>query len=172
MASKLIWLTERLDMKQMYTAFCGALLVLGLAGMTTEPALANGGYHWDAACNCRRPDAQYTTRRYVLDAPRVHSRTRVVNHTRVVMRTRLIQENRVIVHVRPVINREVIVHRQNTIVRNITLHKVNNIYKLRKEYRHETVHRYVRGWVRVVNEYHNVRGVNCNCGGAQVSYRD
>ena len=151
-------------------AFIVVLLVLGLAGIAPEPALAKGGTHWDAACNCRRPDAQYTTRRYVLEAPRVHTRTRVVNHTRVVKRIRLIQENRVIVHVRPVINREVIVHRQNTIVRNITLHRVNPIYKLHKEYRHETVHRYVRGWVHVVNEYHDVRGGNCNCG--RDSYRD
>jgi hypothetical protein len=153
-------------------AFYVALLLLGLATVAPEPALANRGYHWDAACNCRRPNAEYTTRRYVVEAPRVHTRTRVVNHTKVVKRTRLIQENRVIVHVRPVINREVIVHRQNTIVRNITLHKVNPIYKLRKEYRRETVHRYVRGWVRVVNEYHDIRGVDCNCGRAQVSSRN
>jgi hypothetical protein len=159
-------------MKHLYQAFYGGLLVLGLAAVTPQPALAKDGYHWDSLCNCRRPDAQYTTRRYVLEAPRVHTRTRVVNRTKVVKRTRLIQENRVTVHVRPVINRVVIVHRQNTIVRNITLHKVKNIHKLRKEYRHETVHRYVRGWVRVVNEYRNVRGVNCNCGRAQVSYRD
>jgi hypothetical protein len=159
-------------MKHMDMAFCAALLVLAVAGMAPEPALANGGYHWDAACNCRRPNTDYTTRRYVVEAPRVHTHTRVVNHTKVVKRTRLVQENRVIVHVRPIIKREVIVHRQNTIVRNITLHKVKPIYKLRKEYRRETVHRYVRGWVRVVNEHRNVRGVDCNCGGAQVSSRN
>ena len=53
-------------MKHMYKAFYGALLVLGLAGVTPIPALANRGYHWDAACNCRRPNAEYTTRRYVV----------------------------------------------------------------------------------------------------------
>ena len=153
-------------MGHMVKAFCGALLVLGLAGIASEPARAKPGYHWDAACNCRRPNAESATPRYVIEAPRVHTRTRVVNHTKVVKRTRLIQENRVIVHVRPIINREVIVHRQNTIVRNITLHKVNTVYKLQKEYRRETVHRFVRGWVRVVNEHRYGRG------GAQVSSRN
>jgi hypothetical protein len=157
-------------MKHMSKAFCGALLVLGLAGVT--PALANGGTHWDASCNCRRPDSEYTTRRYVREPVRVHTHKRIVNHTKVVKRTRLVQENRLIVHVRPVINREVIVHRQNTIVRNITLHRVNPIHKLYKIHRHEIVHRYVRGSVRVVNEYHNVRGCNCGGGGEQVSYRN
>jgi hypothetical protein len=161
-------------MKYLDKALYAALLVFGLAGITSQPARAAGGTHWDAACNCRRPNAEYTTRRYVLEAPRVHTRQRMVNHTKVVKRTRLIQENRVIVHVRPIINREVIVHRQNTIVRNITLHRVNAIYKLRKEYRHETVHRYVHGWVHVVNEHRNVRGINCNCGGGEelVTYRN
>ena len=166
-------------MKHVYKAFYGALLVLGLAGVSPEPALANGGSHWDTVCNCRRPDSEYATRRYVREAPRVHTHERVVNHTNVVKRTKLIQENRLIVHVRPVINREVVVHRQNTVVRNITLHKVNTTNKLREELRHETVNRYVQGSTRVVNEYRNVRGVNCNCGydgrgggGEQVSYRD
>jgi hypothetical protein len=173
-------------MKHMYKALYGALLVLGLAGVTPVPALANGGSHWDTVCNCMRPDSEYNTRRYVRAPTRVNTHTRVVNHTNVVKRTKLIQENRLIVHVRPVINREVVVHRQNTIVRNITLHKVNTTNKLREENRHETVNRYVRGSVRVVNEYRNVRGVNCNCGydggrrsyqseegdGQRVSYRD
>ncbi len=93
-----------------------------------------------------------------------------------VKRTKLIQENRLIVHVRPVINREVVVHRQNTIVRNITLHKVNTTQRVQPEYHHEVVNRYVSGSVRHVNEYRNVRGVNCNCGydggSERVSYRD
>jgi len=170
-------------MKNVYKAFYGALLVLGLAGITPEPALA-GGTHWDSVCNCRRPDSEYSTRRYVREAPRVHTHKRIVNHTNVVKRTKLIQENRLIVHVRPVINREIVVHRQNTVVRNITLHKVNTTNKVREEQRHEVVNRYERGSVRVVNEYRNVRGVNCNCGysggsyhsyeggGERVSYRD
>ena len=156
-------------MKHVSKAFYGALLILGLASVMPEPASA--GTHYDSVCNCRRPDSQYNTRRYERAPARVVHRTRYVDHTRVVRgKTKLIQENRLIVHVRPVINREVIVHRQNTIVRNITLHRVNPIYKLHKEYRHETVHRYVRGWVHVVNEYHDVRGGNCNCG--RDSYRD
>src|SRR5664280_1089806 len=110
-------------MKHVYKAFYGALLVLGLAGVTPVPALANGGSHWDTVCNCMRPDSEYNTRRYVREAPRVHTHQRIVNHTNVVKRTKLRQENR-----------------------------------------RETVNRYVRGSVRVVNEYRNVRGVNCNCG--------
>ncbi len=157
-------------MKHLCKAFYGALLVLGLAGVTPIPALA-GGYHWDTVCNCRRPDSQYTTRRYVHLPRQVHTRVRVINRTRVVRRTRLIQENRLIVHVQPIINREVIVHRQNTIVRNITLHKVNTTAKFRNVYRHEVINRYVRGSVRVVNEYRNVRGVNCNCGYERGGYR-
>jgi hypothetical protein len=151
-------------MKHAYKAFYGALLVLGLAGISPEPALAKGGTHWDSVCNCQRPDSEYSTKRYVREAPRVRTHKRIVNHTHVVKRTRLIQENRLVVHVRPVIHREVIVHRENTVVRNITLHKVNTTNKVHVENRYETVNRYERGSVRVVNEYHNVRGVNCNCG--------
>jgi hypothetical protein len=169
----------------MYKAFYGALLVLGLAGTAPEPVFA-GGYHWDTVCNCRRPDSAYQTRRYVREAPRVVNHERVINHERVVRRTRLIQENRLIVHVRPVIHREIVVHRTNTVVRNITLHRVNTTNAWREEGRHEVVNRYVGGSVRYVNEYRNVRGVNCNCGygggarysggrsyeGDQVSYRE
>lgn len=149
-------------MKQVTQALFGALLVLGLAGLVPELAQARGGYHWDKDCNCRRPDAEYTTRRYVRAPIQIRTHTRYVDHTREVKKTRLVQENRVIVHVRPVIDREVVVHRQNTIVRNITLHRVNTINKLHEEHHHELVNRYVRGWVRYVSEYHNVRG--CGCG--------
>ena len=171
-------------MKHLYKALCGALLVLGLAGVAPEPVFA-GGYYWDSVCNCRRPDSEYNTRRYVREAPRVVNHERIVDHTNVVRRERLIQENRLIVHVQPVINREIVVHRQNTIVRNITLHKVNTTTTWRPEVRTEVVQRSVPGSVRVVNEYRNVRGVNCNCGydggyhggarydgGEQVSYRN
>lgn len=79
-------------------------------------------------------------------------------------KTRLIQENRLVAHVQPVINREVIVHRQNTLVRNITLHQVNTTNRTQLENRHEVVNRYAQGSVRYVNEYREVRGVNCNCG--------
>ena len=75
----------------------------------------------------------------------------------------------------PVINREVVVHRQNTVVRNITLHKVNTTTRWQPEVRGEVVNRYVGGSVRYINEYRNVRGVNCNCGGGggeEVSYRN
>lgn len=165
-------------MKHLHKAFYGALLVLGLAGVIPEPAQA--GTYYDSVCNCRRPDSEYNTRRYERAPTRVNTHVRYVDHTREVKKTRLIQENRLIVHVRPVINREVVVHRQNTVIRNITLHKVNTTNKLREEFHNETVNRYVPGGVRVVNEYRNVRGVNCNCGydgnrgyrGDVVSYRD
>jgi hypothetical protein len=161
-------------MKHLYKAFYGALLVLGLAGVIPEPAQA-GGYHWDTVCNCRRPDSEYNTRRYVRAAPRVVTRERIVNHTRVVRgNTRLIQENRLIVHVRPVINREVVVHRTNTIVRDVVLHRVNTTNKVRDVYRHEVINREVPGTVRHVVERREVRGVNCNCGyggGYRTSYR-
>ncbi len=158
-------------MQYLYNAFCGALLVLGLAGAAPEPVFA-GGYHWDTACNCRRPDSQYTVRHYVRLAPRVVTHQRVVDRTQVVRgNTRLIQENRVIVHVRPVIHREVVVHRTNTIVRDVVLHRVNTIARFHEEPRYEVVNRYVGGSVRHVTEYRNVRGVNCNCG-ERVSYRD
>ena len=168
-------------MKHLYQALCGAMLVLGLAGIAPEPAHA--GYYWDTVCNCRRPDSEYNTHRYVREAPRVVTRERVVDHTRVVRgNTRLIQENQLIVHVRPVINREVVVHRTNTIVKDVVLHKVNTTNKWREEQHSEVVNRYAGGSVRHVTEYHNVRGVNCNCGyggggggyggGEQVSYRD
>jgi len=173
-------------MKHLYNAFFGALLVLGLAGVIPEPAQAQDGYHWDTVCNCRRPDSEYNTRRYVRAAPRVVTRERVVDHTRVVRgNTRLIQENRLVVHVRPVINREVVVHRTNTVVKDVLLHKVNTTNKFTTEARNETVNRYVAGGTRVVNERREVRGVNCNCGygggtrvsggsyeGGEVSYRE
>ena len=152
-------------MKHVYKAFYGALLVLGLAGISPEPALADGGTHWDTVCNCRRPDSEYATRRYVREAPRVQTHERVVQHTKVVRgNTKLIQENRLIVHVRPVINREVVVHRTNTIVKDVLLHRVNTTNKLREESRHETVNRYAQGETRHVLERREVRGVNCNCG--------
>jgi len=173
-------------MKHLYKAFYGALLVLGLAGVTPEPALADGT-HWDTVCNCRRPDSEYSTRRYVREAPSVRTHERVVDHTRVVRgNTRLIQENRLIVHVKPVINREIVVHRTHTIVKDVELHRVNTTNKLREESRSETVNRYAQGSVRHVLERREVRGVNCNCGydrgsrsyessddqGERVSYRD
>ncbi|MGH6664575.1 MAG: hypothetical protein ACREB2_06685 [Pseudolabrys sp.] len=149
-------------MKHVYKAFYGALLVLGLASVTPVPALADG-YHWDANCNCRRPDSGYTTRRYVREAPVVRNRERYVDHTRVVRgETRLVQENRVIVHVRPVINREIVVHRTNTIVKDLLLHRVNVVNRLHEEYRHEVVNRYEQGWVRHVLERREARP--CGCG--------
>jgi hypothetical protein len=171
-------------MKYLYKALCGALLVLGLAGVAPEPVLADGS-HWDTVCNCRRPNSEYSTHRFVREAPRVVNHERVVNQTRVVRgSTRLIQENRLIEHVRPVINREVVVHRTNTIVKDIVLHRVNTTNKYREEARTEVVNRVAGGSVRHVVERREVRGVNCNCGyggsryeggysgGEQVSYRD
>ncbi len=136
-----------LNMKHVYKAFCGALLVLGLAGITSGSGCGQGGYRWDSVCNCRRPDSSYNTRRYVRGAPVVRTHQRVVNHTRVVRgRTRLIQENRLIVHVRPVINREVVVHRTNTVVRDVVLHRTNTTNKFRNEYHNRVVN--VRAAVR------------------------
>ena len=161
-----------LNMKHVYKAFCGALLVLGLAGINPGPAAAQGGYHWDSVCNCRRPDSSYNTRRYVRGAPVVRTHRRVVNHTRVVRgRTKLIQENRLIVHVRPVINREVVVHRTNTVVRDVVLHRTNTTNKYRNEYHNRVVNVRGGGTVRHVTVYRNVRGVNCNCGDEGRSYR-
>ena len=166
-------------MKHVYKAFYGALLVLGLAGVVPEPAFA-GGYHWDSVCNCRRPDSEYTTRRYVREAPSIRTHERVVDHTRVVRgNTRLIQHNNLIVHVKPVINREVVVHRTHTIVKDLVLHKTNTTNRTEVVNRHELVNRYAQGSVRHVVEHRNVRGVDCNCGpdggsryeGQRVSYR-
>lgn len=163
-------------MKHLYKAFCGALLVIGLANIVPTPASA--GTYYDAVCNCRRPDSEYNTKRVERGPVQVNTRTRYVDHTREVKKTKLIQENRLIVHVRPVINRVIVVHRQNTVVRNITLHKVNTTNRVEVENRSETVNRYAQGSVRYVNERREVRGVNCNCGpgesrgrGEEVSYR-
>jgi hypothetical protein len=154
-----------LKMKHMYKAFYGALLVLGLAGVVPEPAMAGDGTHWDSVCNCRRPDSEYNTRRYERESPRVVNHERVVDHTRVVRgNTRLIQENRLIVHVRPVINREIVVHRTNTIVKDVELHRVNTTNRVQEEHRREVVSRNIEGSVRHVLERREVRGVNCNCG--------
>ncbi len=159
-------------MKHLTKLLSGALLLVGLAGIVPTPASA--GTYWDTVCNCRRPDTEYNTRRYVRAPAEIRTHTRFVDHTREVKKTRLIQENRLVVHVRPVINREVIVHRQNTVVRNITLHKVNTTNRTEVEHRNEVVNRYAQGSVRYVNEYREVRGVNCNCGygGGSSRYRD
>jgi len=159
-------------MRHMYKAFCGALLVIGLANIVPTPASA--GTYYDSVCNCRRPDSEYNTRRVVRGAPVVNTRTRYVDHTREVKKTNLVQENRLIVHVRPVINREIVVHRQNTVVRNITLHKVNTTNRTEVEHRNETVNQYAQGSVRYVNERREVRGTNCNCGpgGSRGDYRE
>lgn len=152
-----------LNMKHLYKAFCGALLVLGLAGVTSEPAQA--GMRWDSVCNCMRPDHEYNTKRVVRAPARVVTRERVVDHTRVVRgKTRLEQENRLVVHVRPVINREVVVHRTHTIVKDLVLRKVNTTNKVREVHRREVVNRYAPGTVRHVTEFRQVRGVDCNCG--------
>ena len=164
-------------MKTLYKAICGGLLVIGLANIVPTPASA--GTYYDAVCNCRRPDSEYNTRRYVRAPARVVTRERVVNHTKVVRgNTKLIQENRLVVHVRPVINREVVVHRTNTVVKDVVLHKVNTTNKVREEVRNETVNRYAQGTTSRVTERREVRGVNCNCpadarygGGDRVSYR-
>lgn len=141
-------------------ALYAALLVCGLAGIGPIPAIA-GGYHWDANCNCRRPDYQYTTKRYVRAAPRVVTHERLVSHTRVVPgRTRLVQENRVTVHVRPVIDREVIVHRTHTIVRNVVLHRVNRINRFRNEYYHQVINVNGGNTVREVTVHRNLRAAN------------
>jgi len=161
-----------LTMKHLSIAFYGALLILGLAAGTPELAIA-GGYHWDAACNCRRPDSEYNTRHYVREAPSVRTYQRVVDHTQVVRgNTRLIQENRLIVHVRPVINREIVVHRTHTIVKDVELHRVNTINQVHIEQHHEVVNRYAQGSVRHVLERHQVRGCGCGYEGERVSYRD
>jgi hypothetical protein len=162
-------------MKTIYQVFGGALLLIGLTNIVPTPASA--GTYYDSVCNCRKPDSEYNTRRVERAPAQVHTHTHYVDQTREVKRTHLVQENRLVVHVRPVINREIVVHRQHTVIRNITLHKVNTTNKLREEYRHEVVNRYVQGGTRVVNEQREVRGVNCNCGydgggGAQVSYRN
>jgi hypothetical protein len=166
-------------MKHVHKAIYGALLVLGLAGVTPVPAIAGG--HFDAACNCMRPESEYSTRREVRAPARVINHERVVNHTRVVRgNTRLIQENRLIVHVQPVVNREVVVHRTNTIVRDVELHRVNQTNKfVEVNGGTQVVNRTVQGEVRHVLEHREVRGVNCNCGpgerrfgGEVVSFRD
>jgi hypothetical protein len=156
-------------MNHLYKSCYGALLVLGLAGVTAIPAFA-GGYHWDPSCNCRRPDAEFTTKRYVRERTRVVTHRRVVNRTRVVRgQTKLVQENRVTVHVRPVIHREVVVHRTNTIVKNVVLLRVNRINTYRNVHRTEVVNVYEPGSVRQVIEVRNIRG--CGCGRDAVSYR-
>ena len=156
-------------MKHLHKAIYGALLVLGLAGVNPVPAIAGG--HFDAACNCMRPESEYSTRREVRAPARVVNHERVVNHTRVVRgNTRLIQENRLVVHVRPVINREVVVHRVNTVVRNVELHRVNTTNKFREiSGGTQVVHRTVPGETRQVTERREVRGVNCNCGPEGIS---
>jgi hypothetical protein len=151
-----------------------ALLVLGLAGLA--PAIA-GGNHYDASCGCMRPDREYTTTKYVREAPRLVTHERIINHTRVVRGSaKLIQENRVTVHVRPVIDREVIVHRTNTIVEDELLHRVNPITLVRNEYHRETVVRYVEGSVRHVLERREVPICGCSSKrglfGNVVKYRD
>ncbi len=172
-------------MKHVYKAFCGALLVLGLAG--TIPGPAQAGQYYDRACNCMRPDSSYNTRRVVRGAPIVRTHRRIVNHTRVVRgKTKLIQENRLVVHVRPVINREVVVHRTNTVVRNVVLHRTNTTRKYRTvDGGRQVVNVQGGGTVRHVTVHRRVRGVDCNCadggrsysgggyyGGRVVSYRD
>lgn len=162
-------------MKHLYKAFYGALLVVGLTGIIPETASA--GTYYDPVCNCRRPDHEYNTRRYVRGAPVVRTSTRYVDHTRVVRgKTRLEQENRLVVTVKPVINRQVVVHRTNTVVKDLVLHKVNTTHRTQVEHRNETAHRYVQGSVRHVTERRQVRGVDCNCDGRsyrtdRVSYR-
>ena len=158
-------------MKHLHKAIYGALLVLGLAGVTPVPAVAGG--HWDSVCNCMRPDHEYNTRRVERGPAQVINHERVVNHTRVVRgNTRLIQENRLVVHVKPIVHRDVVVHRVNTIVRDVELHRVNTTNKTRIVTAHVVVNREVPGEVRHVLERREVRGVNCHCGPEGPRYSD
>ena len=125
-------------MKHLYKAFCGALLVLGLAGII-DPAVARG-YHWDRPAIA---GARTQHRRVCARAPRVVTRKQSSTTPASCGRTRLIQENRVIVHVRPVINREVVVHRTNTIVKDVFAASGQHHQRVRNEYFHETVNRRV-----------------------------
>jgi hypothetical protein len=156
-------------MKHISTAFYGALLLLGLAGILPQPAHA-GGMRFDSVCNCMRPESEFNSKRVVRAPAEVRTHERVVNHTRVVNRTHLVQENRLVVHVKPIINREIVVHRQNTLIRNITLHKVNTTNKAAVEVHNEVVNRTAPGSTRVVNETREVRGVNCNCFGVNAGH--
>ena len=156
-------------MNNVYKACYGALLVLGLAGVTLVPAFA-GGYHWDESCHCQRPDFQYTTKHYKRARPRVVTHRRVVKRTRVVRgQTKLVQENRVTVHVRPVIHRNVIVHRTNTIVKDVVLRRVRRINEYRERHYTQVVNVYEPGWVRHVIEVRDIR--DCGCGGRGASLR-
>jgi len=160
-------------MKHMYTAFFGALLVLGLAGVQSTPAYA-GGYRYDPACNCNRPESEYASRRVVRGAPRVVTRQRVIDHTRVVPgQRRVINENHLVIHERPVINRTVVVHRQNTVVKDIVVRRRNITRKSREvPGGNQVVHRYVQGETRRVTEHVNVRGRDCDCEGTGGAYRE
>ena len=158
-------------MKHLCSAFFGALLVLGLAGVPSIPASADG--RWDPACNCHRPDSSYNTRREVRAPAQVHHNTRVVNHTRVVRgNTKLIQENQLVVHVKPVVNRTVVVHRTNTIVKDLVVKRTNVTHKHREVVSNETVNRYENGGTRHVTEFRSVRGRDCNCYGGSSRYRE
>jgi hypothetical protein len=150
-------------MKHLYTAFL-ALLIVGSAALVAQPALAGGGYRYDAGCNCNRP---VTSTRTVREAPRVIVHTRVENTNRVVPRYRQIEENQLVVHVRPVINREVVIHRQNIHYQNIVTKRINTIKRFREEV--------VQGGVQHRNTtttssstvFRVVPGTNCNCGGEE-----
>jgi hypothetical protein len=132
----------------------GGLLTMALA--TIMPPSAFAGTFYDAACNCEKPITEYNTRKVVRAPLKVRTHTRYVDHTREVKRTKMIQENRTVVHIQPVINREVVIHRENTVIRNITLHRLHTTNKVQRVYRDETVHRYVQGTTRVINERHDV----------------
>lgn len=143
---------------------CSGALLVWFAILTPVSAIA-GGTYWDPSCNCRRPNAQYNTKRYVREPARVVTRQHVVNHTRVVRgKTKVIQENRKIVHVRPVIHRDVVVHRENTIVKDVVVRRVNTSHVYRNVHYHDVVDVYVPGTVRRVTEYYDVRGCDCRRG--------
>ncbi|MBI1204367.1 MAG: hypothetical protein GC182_17850 [Rhodopseudomonas sp.] len=133
-----------------FAVLTGALLTIGL--VATGPSTASAETFYDAGCKCEKPVAEYDTRKVVRAPVKVKTRTRYVDHTREVKRTKMIQENRTVLHIQPVINREVVIHRENTVIRNITLHRLRTINKTQRVYRDETVHRYVKGTTRVVNE--------------------
>jgi hypothetical protein len=143
-------------MNYLCKACFGALI--SIAVLIPVSAFA-GGTHWDPSCNCRRPNVEYSKKRYVREPARVVTRHHVVDHTRVVRgRTKVIQENRKIVHIRPVIHRDVVVHRENTIVKDVVLRQVRASHAYRDIHYHDVVDVYVPGTVRRVTEYYDVRG--------------
>ena len=163
-------------MKRMFAGILGALLVVGLAALTT-PASAGGngfngyengnghGRRWDAACNCFGPVVKV-----VNAGTQVVTSHKTFTTNQVIPRVRVIDRNQVIVHRRTIVHRKIVTHRHNTEHRNITVNRINTAHKFETVHKNQVVKRRVNT-ASSSSATKTVKGRDCECAPGQRNFK-